>query len=832
MEALLSIKTEKVAFTWHAPTAAKPANNAGRTSPVGTCRILPRRASLTLQQGTQRAGVPQANAADVHQIAGPPLFEETTYSILLSSLDGRSVELRHRDPNLLRDVRTTDDGSLWHGNINFRSQVGISRFSVISDGVPEFDVELEVFPSKIEYRSDYAAMMGDVQDLAAGLALEYLRSTHQFGSHLSGRLTSRLEWIALLRYVVDDLNKAIAYIAQRPIRGLHRQSAMVRVEALRRSDGALRRAVRAGSGRGSLITLNSGVPVRRYLPERRPEHTLDTPEHRWLAAELRAIRTRLASIVQEERLRQNLLTRRGSGSISDRDIQALHELENLEARVARLETSEPLAAAEGLPPSGFASLQLQGAPGYRESYRSLKILRLGLRVHGGPVELSVKDIHVLYEYWCFLAIIRLLADVLQTPIPARHLFEVRTDGLRIRLQQGRAQTVPFELSGGRTLAVSYNPSYNDADMLLPQQPDIVLTFSDPDWPTIRLVLDAKYRVQDDDEYINRFGVAGPPPDAVNVLHRYRDAILENIENALPDKRRRRNVIEGAALYPLSADRAGDFENSRFFRSLERLGIGALPFLPGSTDWVERWLRGVLKRSGWQMAQAVIPHTSQQQYAYWKSASEVAVLVGVLRGSDPQGHMKWIEAERLYYTKLTPTQRRQLQVKHVAIYEPIGFRGGKLGQVRRWFSVEEVDVIRRDDLFTPWPARDNNNDLQVVYRLSAIHDLDRPIVNRNGTFRRNRWTSLLGLNRAEDVSQLMLESVEEWTVFDMLRTLGVKVRLEAAHRPREEPGRGSRVWFVISNGRIRLIEPDLIEVHRGGLIKSGNIATLEAMISDQ
>jgi hypothetical protein len=818
---LFHVETERVSFTLDAPEARTRTASSGER-PAGELRILPRRPGLELQPSTHRLGVPDLAARDLSEIAGPCLFEETSYTLLLASKDGSTVELRHRDPLLLANLRSTRDGTQQYGTINFRSQVGRSRFSAFVGGRPEMDLEVEVYPSKIEYRADYAAMIGEVQDLAAGLALEYLRATHHLGASTGSRQGSRLDWIALLRHLIGDLKDALDHVARRPIRGLRREPRMVRIEALRRSDGSVRKAVRSGAGQGQRVTLTSGIAVRRYLPERRPETTLDTPEHRWLATQLQQVRVQLARLASEEQGRQRTLVASGH-RLSARDTQSVEELIQLEGHITRCERAEPLAATEGLPPSGFTSLQLHAAPGYREAYRTLTILRQGLRISGGPIEVSVKDLHVLYEYWCFLGIVRLVSEIVETPIPAEHLLEVRSEGLRIRLQKGRTQVVPFELPGGRSLEVTYNPSFRDPDVLLPQQPDIVLTLTDPHWPTVRLVLDAKYRVEDDAAFVERFGAPGPPADAVNVLHRYRDAILDAAEGteAVPGTlARRRTVIEGAALYPLGAEASAEFDRSRFWRSLERLGIGALPFLPGSQAWLEQWLRKVLTRSGWSVADAVVAHAAEEREEVWKRAAETPVLIGILRGSGIKQHRDWVQERRLYYTPLTKSQPRQLQTTHVALYEPTAlFDRDQPGRVQRFAPVEDIDVVRRRDIVTPWGAGRGVDELQVVYRLGPFLRLDQPIVNRDADGRGqrvsiNRWTSLLALRRATDLTELLLESMAEWRIVDALRAMGIPFQLRAIP-PGEEVGQRGRTWFITGDLRMRWSGGEDVEVVRGG-----------------
>jgi len=46
-----------------------------------------------------------------------------------------------------------------------------------------------------------------------------------------------------------------------------------------------------------------------------------------------------------------------------------------------------------------------------------------------------------------------------------------------------------------------------------------------------------------------------------------------------------------------------------------------------------------------------------------------VLIGVLRGEDPIGHLEWIRGTRQYYTPLAKDQPRLFAARTVAFYEP-------------------------------------------------------------------------------------------------------------------------------------------------------------------
>src|SRR5205823_7074609 len=119
----------------------------------------------------------------------------------------------------------------------------------------------------------------------------------------------------------------------------------------------LRRAIRNGSGKGERVSIPSLV-VRSTLPTRVARQSLDTAEHRWLAAAIRRIVQLLAA------LRLTLATDDG-----ERLAQISKEIGTLESKFTRILRIEPFASASEQPPSNFGSLQLMRLPGYRDAYR-------------------------------------------------------------------------------------------------------------------------------------------------------------------------------------------------------------------------------------------------------------------------------------------------------------------------------------------------------------------------------------------------------------------------------------------------------------------------------
>jgi len=788
---LFSIETDRVSLSWGTTGRDSPWEQASSAAPPGQLMIRPLRKGLVFGPETRRTEVPADVASDPAETVGPRLYEESDYTIFIHAKDGSRVALETRDPSLMRGVNAAESGRVLHGVVNFRSQVGLSEFVLRVGTVPEFAFTVEVFPSKLDYHSDYQLLLAEVQEILTGLALEYLRSTFHLGAGSRVDKPSQLEWLTLLRHVADELDQAITVISQRPQRVLVRELEFVRAERVRRADAAVRNAIVRTRGAGAMHRIGSGLVARRHLPSSTPRSSLDTPEHRWLASQLVAIRRGLAALRHSEA--QLARTPRRDATLA--------ELDQLLGMVARLARAEPIASAVGPPPAGFASLPLLKAPGYREAYRACLILSLGLRIEGGPIKLSLKDLSELYEYWCFLALLRLIGEETGEHIPVSGLISVDRGGLCIRLQRGQAHVSRFTLTPQRAISVTFNPSFPTE--ITPQRPDIMITVTDRGWPGLRLVLDAKYRLDSSPEYVKTYGVPGPPDDAINVLHRYRDAILDwsADDPSVP----MRTIVQAAALFPSSEPTPESFHATRLWRALETIGIGAVPFLPTQTDYMREWLRSVLRAGSWTLADRAIAHRSQLKASAWRFAAAEPVLVGTLRAGDEAAHLRWILESRAYYVPLLRSQRERHQyaTRFVALYSPTALRTP--GALTHVATVSRVDVVRRDRIATPWHSSLEPDRLCILYRLDTAQILKRPIVNqgndrRGDRFSTHRWTTKLALDRARTLEELFLETEQEWRLYEDLVAANTQVMLRAG-RPRVVSGvyQPGRAWFVTPHG---------------------------------
>ena len=527
MQTLFTIQTPRLRLTWSARPSSRP--------------------------GASPLTVASLGADPVHVDAEAVwLEEETTSLVLVQSLCEEAVTLVHRDPVVTASLASADGGRVLHGPVRTGSQAGRMRFEVWIGSKPVVAFDIGVLPVKMS-TSEVEWMRDDVERFAAGLSASALRPATVDLTAEVGE-TAPPFWLAALREATEALVGAVREIDRRPTLDTTRSVSIQPAGQIRRPSSETRR-----------VALRAGMEVER-LPARPPRLTADTPAHRWLAARLDDVVSRLETLAREEGARRPTLRR----AALVRDL-SLHR-----DRLRALRSTGVLAGDLGRAPS-VPPLVLRRAPAYAQAFEALQSLDRGVALRDGALDVSMQDLAVLYETWAALAVVRSVADVLGCPVPERP-FGIDTVGADVRLRRGRQHAV--RLAAGRTeVEVVYSPRFPAPPALLAQRPDLLLTVRTGD-RTRRVVLDAKYRRDDSAGYRRRYGAAGPPEDALGVLHRYRDAIVQGSP-----------ILQAAALFPGVPDAA--FLRSRLWTSLADLGVGAIPLAPGAEEALSTFIAGLV-----------------------------------------------------------------------------------------------------------------------------------------------------------------------------------------------------------------------------------------------
>lgn len=117
------------------------------------------------------------------------------------------------------------------------------------------------------------------------------------------------------------------------------------------------------------------------------------------------------------------------------------------------------------------------------------------------------------------------------------------------------------------------------------------------------------------------------------------------------------------------------------------------------------------------------------------------------------------------------------------------------------QVLQAEVVERSAIATPWTSRHAKHSSMILYHLGPVVRLDRPIANvdpSQTSFRSDRWTTQLALDRAVAAAEICLETESEWKLYEALKSRHVefRLRLDLISRDPDDMPRG-RTWFLLS-----------------------------------
>lgn len=504
-------------------------------------------------------------------------FENTDYPLhVKANMSG--IRLLRLTIGKEQSQHVSAEDSIIFGSVNYKNQVGRTDIKVVyeKDGHEEsMAFTTEVLSYKMDYRTDMRNVIRDIEEEFAMLSYSFLKETY-LTFRPDDKESTDLIWWQIFRDCFRKITEASQLIISNPKRRLQTSVRYERAERMPYMPAELENEYEEFKDN----------PAHLYRME---EMFLskDTVENRFLKYALNSIADRF------KRVRRNVMN-----VLKADNLDLRNQIETMDEKLASL-TSDPFFRGIGAF-KGFTqdSLVMKQAAGYREVYEKWIILQCGYDLQEGVMQLEVKDISELYEIWCFIKVKNIVQHILREKA-TMHAEGSKTEGEFIKslIQGSKSEVTFFEAENPEVqlASVMYNATTDDEEQLTDestisdntdivdttsktteQRPDIVLRLSKTDKAIqYTYLFDAKYRIRDTSiPRIN--GVEVPPVDAINQLHRYRDAIYYT--NA-SDEKLKREVIGGYVLYPGNLNKE-QFVNSYYHRSVDEVNIGAFPLKPG------------------------------------------------------------------------------------------------------------------------------------------------------------------------------------------------------------------------------------------------------------
>lgn len=500
------------------------------------------------------------------------------------------------------------------GFINYKNEIGRSEIQIIYKVDKEtrtFRFGFEVLSTKLDYHEHWHVIVEDIEREYSMLSLDYMRRTfHGFSPDQNGEHPD-IVWWSVFEGEQQKFIKACKSIIDRPRHRLHGEEVYLRADKLKQTPHNIE----------NRLAEHRKEPAYLYSVE---QHILsnDTQENRFLKFALHQISKRY------EDLRQRI---EAVKTASDTMKAAMLATSGTLKRLQHHPFFRTIGRFKGI---SQESMVLQKATGYSQVYRTWNLLRRAYSLNDGLYRLQTKDIATLYEIWCFIEVSHIVkAQLHLDDEDVEHRNRMEMNGIfSWELGKGEHSRILFRKDGVELAELVYNPKNADTENdnvgmkdlvvpTVPQKPDIVLQLTKNDLQQgmkMSYLFDAKYRIDGKDK-----GVDVPPEDAINQMHRYRDAIYykDYDANAL-----KKEVIGGYILFPGDGE-PNDVAVSKFYKTIKEVNIDAFPLRPKDVEnrkLLENFIDELIHTKSYETIAHVIP----QKGAYVEVGNRV--LIGLVK----------------------------------------------------------------------------------------------------------------------------------------------------------------------------------------------------------
>ena len=481
------------------------------------------------------------------------------------------------------------------GFINYGNEIGKSEILIdytIGGELRHFKFGFDVLSTKLNYHEHWRKIIEDIESEYRMLSLDYMKRTfHGFSPDTSGD-TPDLVWWSIFAGEQKKFINAVKSIIERPRHRLHGIESYVRADKLTRIPISIENE----------LAEHRKEQAHLYRVEQQVQSN-DTQENRFLKYALGQITTKY------DALKRRIESIKGASDPFKGEMDLmLNTLKHLQ----RNPFFRTVGRFKGL---SQESMVLQKATGYSQVYRTWNLLRRAYSLNDGIYRLQTKDIATLYEIWCFIEVSHIVKELLGIDVDVDHRNRMEMNGVFTwELGKGEHSRILFKKDNVELAELVYNPKHTEKEndsismenLVVPtvaQKPDIVLQLTKHDLQKdmkMTYLFDAKYRI---DGKVN--GVDTPPEDAINQMHRYRDAIYYKDHSSAELKK---EVIGGYILFPGDGDKA-DVEVSKFYKTIGEVNIGAFPLRPKDVenrDLLVKFIESLIGKASLEILDNSIP----------------------------------------------------------------------------------------------------------------------------------------------------------------------------------------------------------------------------------
>ena len=506
---------------------------------------------------------------------------------------GQKPQIRHslsKINDVFHSVDRRGINSL-RGAVNFGNDIGWFRLPLRywkNDRQIDVSLSFQVLPTKMDLKNDLEAIHSTIDRHYPLWRFALAERTEQdTGTSNKHSDAFPLFWISLFKELQTELNNGIKLILHSPHSRLLPKARPISAERLKgKLPTQLSERVKQD--------IQSGNLNKRYSIDQK-KLSVDTPENRFIKMVIEVSRTKLNKF---SKIAEDTNHSGGTNRLSKAFFEQIDDWQ----KPLLKQLNHPLFKDVGrFTDMSRESLVLQQKPGYSKVYKVWQQLKLYLDVLGSQTTISMKSVAELYEVWSFLEIRRILLEELGFNEVQTARAKLQNKGHELTTVDGFNGAFEFQREDGIKISLAHEPVFRKDTTLLArswlttQKPDILLkvTFANKDWMV--WLFDAKYRIKETLDSDDRDKFDQVPDDAINQMHRYRDALIHEHGDGTY-KTKSRPVFGAFALYPGYFDqRTLGAEANHYSKAISEIGIGAFPLLPSSGEnngsfWLQEFLK--------------------------------------------------------------------------------------------------------------------------------------------------------------------------------------------------------------------------------------------------
>lgn len=614
----------------------------------------------------------------------PVIYETNKYHItILFKTEHSHAKVRH----IRREV---EEAFFYNkpqlaGEVSFLNEPGLFRLGIEyqKDGrTIEKWLSFQVVSPKLDVKRDYHSILNAVNQEFEGLIFRYCSLTMQQMS--KGHHRPLEVWMQVFEEIVNNYLKNIDRIIKNPHSKVRTHVLHAHADRIKRWTPAMEEEYAEKREAKRL--------EEHYFRYSVYDKTVNSLENRFVKYTLQQIGKQLENVFES-------VLNRPQTDISQSYTVRWRKFQNTIQKYLKHPFFDAVGKFEGLRQE---SMVLQGRMGYQQIYKDWLKLRKGIDFYQGTTNIGTLQIWEIYELWCFIKVKQMVLRILkldpQSPLITepngslvhyqRTLNSAKMADYRVVIQyptidqtlvaneEDAAFAEQLTKHQGDEISIHYQHTFSrvhsdDFDirsMTTEQRPDIIVNIKKANGEVLTYLYDAKYRVwsdnkldktedwyeRDDAGYELLRGADYPPADAINQMHRYRDAIYYGMGET--ERPRSKEVIGGYVLFPGRGDDES-IANRFYSKSIQKVNIGAFPLLPvgkeeENTDpegpQLYAHLKEILleKETMYHHIEDSIP---QRGLAYRMPPEEgqSPVLVGYVKSEQWESVIR----EKLYYTRI-------------------------------------------------------------------------------------------------------------------------------------------------------------------------------------